>query len=112
MQGVDWDALRQGVGMLPNGAVPTNETDNIVLAAHNDIYGELFRDLDQLEVGDELQVQTQSGFFIYRVRDTLIVDPSDVYVMESKNTPMVTLISCYPYNVNNQRIIVQADRID
>ena len=112
VQGVDWDALQQGVGMLPNGAVPTNETDNIVLAAHNDIYGELFRDLDQLEVGDELQVQTQSGFFTYMVRDTLIVDPSDVYVMESQNTPMVTLISCYPYNVNNRRIVVQADRID
>ena len=112
VQGVDWDALQQGVGMLPNGAIPTNETDNIVLAAHNDIYGELFRDLDQLEVGDELQVQTQSGFFTYMVRDTLIVDPSDVYVMESQNTPMVTLVSCYPYNVNNRRIIIQADRIN
>lgn len=112
VQGVDWSALQQGIGMLPNGAIPTSETDNVVLAAHNDIYGELFRNLDQLENGDELQVQTQSGFFTYIVSDTLIVDPSDVYVMESQGTPMVTLISCYPYNVNNRRIIVQAERVN
>lgn len=112
VQGVDWDALQQGVGMLANGANPGNDTSNVVLAAHNDIYGELFRDLDNLEPGDELQVQTRSGFFTYIVRETLIVEPDDVHVMESQGTPMVTLISCYPYRVNTQRIIVHADRID
>lgn len=50
VQGVDWNALQQGVGMVTNGANPRNETDNVVLAAHNDIYGEIFRDLDQLEL--------------------------------------------------------------
>lgn len=112
VQGVDWDALQQGVGMLPNGAVPTSDTDNVVLAAHNDIYGELFRDLDQLEVGDQLQVQTRSGFFTYIVRESQIVNPSDVHVMNSQGVPMVTLISCYPPNVNNRRIIIHADRVD
>lgn len=112
VQGVDWAALQQGVGMLPNGAIPTNDTDNVVLAAHNDIYGELFRDLDQLEVGDEIQVQTRSGFYTYIVRESLIVEPDDVYVMDSQGTAMVTLISCYPYRVNNQRFIVHADRVD
>ena len=112
VQGVDWDALQQGVGMLPNGAVPTSETDNVVLAAHNDIYGELFRDLDQLEVGDQLQVQTRSGFFTYIVRESQVVNPDDVHVMDSQGRPMVTLISCYPPNVNNRRIIIHADRVD
>ena len=112
VQGVDWNALQQGVGMLPNGAVPTSDTDNVVLAAHNDIYGELFRDLDQLEVGDQLQVQTRSGFFTYIVRESIVVDPDDVHVMDSQGVPMLTLISCYPPRVNNQRIIIHADRVD
>ncbi|MGJ3240657.1 MAG: sortase [Anaerolineae bacterium] len=112
VQGVDWNALQQGVGMLPNGSVPNNDTDNVVLAAHNDIYGEIFRDLDQLQPGDELQIQTRSGFFTYIVRETLIVEPDAVHVMDSQGTPMVTLISCYPYRVNNQRIIIHADRVD
>lgn len=112
VQGVDWNALQQGVGMLPNGAVPNSNSDNVVLAAHNDIYGEIFRDLDQLQPGDQLQIQTQSGFHTYQVREWLRVEPDDVHVMDSQGTPMVTLISCYPYRVNNERIIVYADRVD
>jgi sortase A len=112
VQGVDWNALQQGIGMLPNGSLPRNSGDNVVLAAHNDIYGEIFRDLDQLEAGDELQIQTRSGIYTYSVRETLLVAPDDVHVMESQGTAMVTLISCYPYQVNNQRIVVYADRVD
>lgn len=112
VQGVDWNALQQGVGMLPNGAVPTSDRDNVVLAAHNDIYGEIFADLDQLNVGDRLQMQTGSDFFTYQVREILYVEPDAVHVMESQGVPMVTLISCYPPRVNNQRIIVYADRVD
>ncbi len=112
VQGVDWDALQQGVGMLPNGAIPSSDTDNVVLAAHNDIYGEIFRHLDQLQPGDQLQIQTRSGFHTYQVREWLRVEPDDVHVMDSQGRPMVTLISCYPYRVNNERIIVYADRVD
>jgi sortase A len=112
VQGVDWNALQQGIGMLPNGSLPRNNGDNVVLAAHNDIYGEIFRDLDQLEAGDELQIQTRSGIYTYSVRETLLVEPDDVHVMESQGTAMLTLISCYPYQVNNQRIVVYADRVD
>lgn len=112
VQGVDWNALQQGVGMLPNGALPRNAGDNVVLAAHNDIYGEIFRDLDVLQPGMRLQIQTNAGIYTYIVRETLIVDPDQVAVMDSQGTPMVTLISCYPYRVNTQRIVVIADRVD
>jgi sortase A len=112
VQGIDWNALQQGIGMLPNGSLPRNTNDNVVLAAHNDIYGELFRHLDTLQAGDELQVQTRSGVYTYRVRETLIVKPNDVHVMSSQGTPMLTLISCYPYQQNTERIVVHADRVD
>jgi sortase A len=112
VQGVDWNALQQGVGMLANGAVPSSDGDNVVLAAHNDIYGEIFRDLDQLETGDLLQVQTRSGIYTYRVHDWQIVEPDAVHVMNPQGSAMVTLISCYPYQVNTHRIVVFADRVD
>jgi sortase A len=83
----------------------------VVLAAHNDIYGEIFRNLDQLEPGMEFQIQTRSGIYNYRIREWQIVDPDDVHIMNSQGKPMVTLISCYPYRVNTQRIAVFADRI-
>ncbi len=112
VQGVDWNALQLGVGMLPNGATPHSDGDNVVLAAHNDIYGEIFRNLDQLEAGDQIEIQTQTGSYVYVVRSTEIVEPDAVHVMQSQGTPMVTLISCYPYQVNTQRIVVFADRSD
>ena len=112
VQGIDWNALQQGVGMLVNGANPRNDTDNVVLAAHNDIYGQIFRHLDQLEAGDQFEIQTRSGFYTYTVRETQFVEPDDVHVMDSQGAAMVTLISCYPYQVNTQRIVVFADRAD
>lgn len=109
IQGVDWEALRQGIGQVPNGATPVDENSNIVLAAHNDIYGEYFRYLDQLEAGDQFQIQTRTQTFTYTVTGWEIVDPSAVEVMDPRGRPTATLISCYPYRVNNKRIVVFAD---
>ncbi|QPC82536.1 class D sortase [Phototrophicus methaneseepsis] len=112
VQGTDWEALKLGVGQLPNGVTPDDGTGNLVLAAHNDIYGEIFRHIDQLEVGMEFEVVTDRQIYTYRVTGTDIVDPDDVHVTESRGYSMATLISCYPYQVNNKRYIVYAERID
>lgn len=111
VQGVDWNALQQGVGQLPNGVTPDDPSGNVVLAAHNDIYGEIFRYLENLEMGTQFQIQTRSGIYTYTIRDKRIVEPDDVHVMESQGKPMATLISCYPYQVNDQRIVIFADRV-
>lgn len=112
VQGVDWEALKQGVGQVPNGVNPGDDIGNISFAAHNDIYGSLFRYLDQLQPGDTFQVQTASSVFTYTVTGTQIVEPSDVHVLENRQGATATLISCYPYQVNTQRIVVFADRVN
>ena len=61
-QGTDEEALRRGVGQVLNGATPDRNTENVVFAAHNDIYGELFKNLDQLQVGDVIHVQTKEKY--------------------------------------------------
>lgn len=111
VQGVDWEALKQGVGQLPNAANPGDVSGNVVLAAHNDIYGQIFRYLDQLEAGDQFQITTQSQVYTYTITDILYVEPTDVHVLENRGTATATLISCWPYQVNNQRIVVMADRV-
>ncbi|MEQ8677726.1 MAG: sortase [Aggregatilineales bacterium] len=113
IQGTDWEALRQGVGQVQNGANPTDIGTNVVLAAHNDIYGELFRYLDELEPGDEFQIRTQTQTFTYRISGWDIFDPTDVHVMDNQpGVATATLISCYPYQVSDQRIVVFAERVD
>ena len=112
VQGTDEEALRNGVGQVLNGAYPAAQTGNVVFAAHNDIYAQLFKDLDQMQIGDEFTVQTQSKTFVYRVTGYDIVDPTDVYVMANQGRATATLISCYPFRVNNKRYVVFAERID
>lgn len=111
VQGTDWEALKLGIGQLLNGVNPSAPAGNLVLAGHNDIYGEPFRYLDALAVGDEFFIRTQTQVFTYRVSEALIVDPNDVYVMNARGGATVTLISCYPYKVNTQRYIIFADRV-
>lgn len=112
VQGTDWEALKQGVGQLQNGANPGDNGSNIVFAAHNDIYGELFRYLDQLETGDRFQVQTESEIFTYEITGWDIYEPTDVHVLDSRGRSTATLISCYPYQVSDKRIVVFADQVD
>lgn len=110
--GTDPEALRLGVGQLINGVDPADREGNLVLAAHNDIYGDIFRYLDQLEPGDRFIVHTQIQAHEYIVADVQIVEPDEVWVMENQQgRAMATLISCYPYQVNSQRIVVFADRL-
>jgi sortase A len=112
VQGTDWEALKQGVGQLQNGVNPTHDQGNVVFSAHNDIYGELFRHLDQLEAGDRLQVQTQTKIFTYEVTGWDIYEPTDVHVLDARGGATLTLISCYPYQVDDKRIVVFANRVD
>jgi sortase A len=108
VQGDGWEQLKKGVGQHLATADP-GDPGNMVLSAHNDIFGELFRDLDQLNAGDEIRVATATREYVYRVTGTEIVDPTDVHVMETTARPTLTLISCYPYLIDNKRIAVFAE---
>lgn len=108
VQGDGWEQLKKGVGQHLGTGNP-GEGGNIVLSAHNDIFGELFRDLDRLAPGDEIRLSTATRDFVYRVTGVEIVEPTDVQVMAPTARPTVTLISCYPYLVDNKRIVVFAE---
>jgi len=112
VQGVDWEALRLGVGQLNNGVTPASDTGNVVLSAHNDIYSEIFRYLDQLEVGDEFQIYTETQIYSYVVRGFDRVEPDEVQVLSNRDGATATLISCYPYKVDNERYVVFADQVN
>lgn len=101
------EQLKKGVGHYIYSANP-GETGNVVLSAHNDIHGEIFRDLDKLEKGDLVILFSARKNYTYVVEEVLIVEPSQVEFLEQTQDPIATLISCYPYLVDNKRIIVIA----
>jgi sortase A len=108
VQGDGWEELKRGVGQHLGSAEP-GQPGNLILSGHNDIYGEVFRHLDQLTPGDEITVFTANETYTYVVVDTLIVAPTFVQVLDQTPVATLTLISCYPYLVDTQRIVVLAE---
>ncbi len=107
VQGDGWEQLKKGVGQHIGTANP-GENGNVVLSAHNDIFGEIFRNLDQLKPGDEITLFTSQRSYDYVILNSQVVEPTFVEVMDQTDRPTVTLISCYPYLVDDQRIVVTA----
>jgi sortase A len=107
VQGDGWEQLKKGVGQHIGSANP-GENGNVVLAGHDDVFGEVFRYLDKLQPGDQIILYTMQQQYTYLVIETRIVEPGQVDVMNATSDPTVTLISCYPYMVDKQRIVVFA----
>ncbi|GAB4439241.1 MAG: hypothetical protein Kow0031_21140 [Anaerolineae bacterium] len=105
INGVGWEDLKKGVGHLPGSANP-GERGNMYLAAHNDIYGEIFRYLEELEVGDEYYIYAGEEQFRYVVKERRIIEPHQVEVMLPTTEPVATLQTCYPYLIDTHRLVV------
>jgi sortase A len=107
VQGDGWDQLKKGVGQHIGSANP-GQAGNVVLSGHDDVFGEIFRDLINLQPGDQVILYTAQHQYIYVVTGSQIVEPTQVEVMAVTGDPTVTLISCYPYLIDNKRIVVSA----
>lgn len=106
VQGDGWEQLKEGVAQRPGSADP-GKNGNMVLSGHNDVFGEVFRYLDRLKPGDEITVYTQQRAYTYTVSGWELVKPTQVDVMDPTPNATITLISCYPYLIDTERIIVK-----
>jgi len=107
VQGDGWEQLKKGVAQHIGTPNP-GENGNLVLSGHNDVYGEVFRDLDRLNHGDTIILFTNRRQYTYVITGTQMVAPTAVEVMAPTTDTRVTLISCHPYLVDIHRIVVTA----
>lgn len=108
--GDGWEELKRGVGHHIGSANP-GERGNMILSGHNDVFGEVFKDLEALKDGDEIQVYAGGRLFKYQVRAKRIVLPNEFSVLQPTRESVVTLITCYPYRVDTHRLVVIAQLI-
>jgi sortase A len=109
MEGDDEDTLKIAVGHLPDTPLPWQD-GNAVLAGHRDTF---FRPIRRLHTGDEIRLVTPRGTFRYRATRQLVVEPDELWVLDSSPTAL-TLITCYPFNLVGpapRRFVVHAERI-
>ena len=118
IEGINRDHLREGPGHYPDTPLP-GQAGNSAIAGHRTTYGSPFHDLDKLEPGDEIFVETLQGTFRYEVMAQenpsggadvghFIVDPSQVEVLEDFGDNRLTLTACHPKYSAAQRIVVTA----
>ena len=92
----------------PIGGVNTNS----VIAAHRGYYrANMFKNIDRLQVGDEMYIQNFRETLHYKVVETTIIMPDEVdKILIQDGRDMVTLLSCHPYGQNKQRYVVYCER--
>jgi len=110
VEGVDTVQLRKGPGHYPATSFP-GQQGNAGIAGHRTTYGAPFGNVDLLENGDEIDLTTLQGSFVYRVYEQLIVLPNDGSVLDPDPTrpAILTLTSCHPKFSAAQRIVVHAE---
>jgi sortase A len=93
-EGESNSTLSQSVGHLSGTALP-GQPGNVALAAHRDTY---FRDLEDIQNGDDVYFTTATAIYKYKVDDVSVVAPDDISVIAPSNDSRLTLITCYPFH--------------
>ncbi|MEV8543059.1 class E sortase [Streptomyces sp. NPDC051572] len=102
-------------------AMPDAKTGNFALAAHRNTHGEPFRYINQLKPGDEVVVETQSTYYVYKMTKTLpVTSPSNTSVIDpipkgsGFTTPgrYITLTTCTPEFTSKYRLIVWGKMVE
>lgn len=104
--------MARGGALLGQTSMPLGgENTNTVIAAHRGYYGaEMLRNVQQIQVGDKIQLTTPWETLIYRVSELKIIDPSDINaVLIQPGRDLLTLSTCHPYTRNSQRYLVIAE---
>lgn len=109
-EGVSLTVIDHGPGHWPGTALP-GQVGNAVFPGHRVTHSHPFLDLDKLVPGDEVIFQMMDADYVYKVVETRIVVPTDMWVVEQGTTPTFTLIACHPKHSARQRIVVKGDLI-
>lgn len=112
ISGTDEAELEKGVGHYSKTKLP-GQKDRIFLAGHRDT---VFKKMGELQKGDRLTVQMETGVHEYEIYETLVVDETDLSVLEPTSPEeILTLSTCYPFEYlssTKERYIINAKKIN
>jgi sortase A len=111
VEGDTWEDLKKGVGHH-SGSANAGEKGNAVYSGHDDVYGEVFRRLEELKPGDVVTVYAGIHLYRYEVKRIRIVSPKETSILAATSDATLTLITCYPYRVDTQRLVAVAKLVE
>lgn len=112
--GTGEESLSKGCGHIEGTSLPVGGSGtHAVLAAHRGLAkAKLFTDLDQMKKGDVFYITVLNHRLAYRTDQILTAEPDDTEALKIESgKDYVTLLTCTPYAVNTQRLLVRGRRI-
>ena len=111
--GATEENMAKGAVVLGQTSMPTGgENTNCVIAAHRG-YGSvsMFRDIEKIQTGDLVVLETLWGTLEYEVREIRVILPDDIDAIRiQEGRELLTLITCHPYRYNSHRYVVYCAR--
>lgn len=108
------DVLQNAAGHLEGSSLPVGgKSSHAVISAHRGLpSAALFTDLDLLEEGDHFLLHILDDTLCYEVDKITVVEPEDTASLAVEDgKDLVTLLTCTPYGVNSERLLVRGHRV-
>ena len=108
------DVLKQAAGHLEGSFLPIGgKSTHSVISAHRGLpSASLFTDLDQLKKGDHFLIHVLNKTLCYEVDKISVVKPEETSALAvEEGEDLVTLLTCTPYGVNTERLLVRGHRV-
>lgn len=108
------EVLNKGAGHLEGSSLPVGGANtHAVISAHRGLpSASLFTDLDQMKLGDHFLLHVLDETLCYEVDKISVVKPEDTTALAVEDgQDLVTLLTCTPYGVNTERLLVRGHRV-
>lgn len=111
------EAIKNGVAHFVGTAMP-GRIGNMFITGHSSYYwwsggkyNQVFALLPQLKANDLIYVYYKGAEYVYQVKDSIVVKPTQIEVLDQTIIPTLSLMTCVPIGTNLKRLIVRADLI-
>lgn len=107
-------SLGKGIGHIHGSSLPVGgKSTHSVLTGHRGLPNQkFFSDLDKVSIGDKFYIHVLGEVLVYRIYDIQEIEPYDVGVLFIEDDKdLVTLVTCTPYGVNTERLLVMGERV-
>ena len=107
-EGSTGSVLSSALGHMEGTALPGEEGNCCIAGHRNYTFGKYFNRLNEMEIGDIIEIETYDATYMYEVNDIFVVEPTEVSVLDDIKGENLTLITCTPLFIGSHRLIIRA----
>jgi LPXTG-site transpeptidase (sortase) family protein len=108
--GTDKETLKKGPGHIIGTSYP-GSIGTVAISGHRTTYGAPFFNIDKLKAGDEITLESFDTIYRYVITELMIVEPTDVWVLNPTPYPSLVLTTCNPKYSAKERLIIFAKMV-